>query len=212
MTLRMRLALPKIYPVTDTRISGLSHVEQATRLIDGGAKLIQLRDKHAAPRDFYEQVLECVRIAHKCGARIIVNDRADIALAADADGVHLGQDDLPCEKARILLGKNAIIGLSTHSVEQARLALNSPVDYIAIGPVFSTASKEKPDPVVGLDGLRAVRAVVGDTPLVAIGGIDEANLTSVFNAGADSAAMISSILSDAGGISSRLTHLTSQIA
>lgn len=203
--------LPKIYPITDTRISDISHVEQVRKLIAGGAELIQLRDKHASPREFYEQAIECVRIAHERGVRIIINDRADIALAAKADGVHLGQDDTPPEKARVLLGDNAIIGFSTHSVEQAKLAARLPIDYIAIGPIFATSTKENHDQIVGLDGLKEVKEAVGNVPLVAIGGIDESNLHEVFAAGADSAAMIGAIISDAEQITSQVTRLTSLI-
>jgi thiamine-phosphate pyrophosphorylase len=204
-------SLPKIYPITDTRLSGLSHVEQVQKLIAGGAELIQLRDKHASPREFYKQAVECVRIAHDQNVRIIVNDRADIALAAKADGVHLGQDDMPPEKARVLLGDKAIIGFSTHSVEQAKLAARLPIDYIAIGPIFATKTKENPDPIVGLDGLRDVKTTVGNLPVVAIGGIDESNLHEVFAAGADSAAMIGTIASDAEQIASQMARLTSLI-
>lgn len=204
-------SLPKIYPITDTRLSGLSHVEQVQKLIAGGATLIQLREKFASPLDFYEQAVECVRIAHKRNVRIIINDRADITLAAKADGVHIGQDDLPPETARILLDENAIIGFSAHTVEQAKRALSLPIDYIAIGPIFATSTKENPDPIVGLEGLKAVKAAVGNLPVVAIGGIDESNLREVFAAGAYSAAIIGAICSDAEQIASQMTQLISLI-
>ncbi len=207
----MRLSLPKIYPITDTRLSGLSHVEQFQRLITGGATLIQLRDKHAAPRDFYEQAVECVRIARESGVRIIINDRADIALAAKADGVHLGQDDMPPSKARVLLGENAVIGFSTHSVEQAKRAVGFPIDYLAIGPIFATTTKKNPDPIVGFDGLRALKAAIGSLPVVAIGGINETNVHSVFDAGADSVAIVSSIVSDAEKITANMVRLLSAV-
>ena len=129
-------------------------------------------------------------VARERGVRLIVNDRADVALALGADGVHLGQDDLPPEAARRLLGDDAIIGCSTHSVAQARRAARLPVDYVAIGPIFQTSSKENPDPVVGLDGLRRVRAEVGAAVrLVAIGGITRHNIADTLRAGADSAAL-----------------------
>lgn len=203
--------LPKIYPITDTRLSGISHVEQVQKLIAGGATLIQLRDKDATPRDFYEEAVKCVRIAHEHDVCIIINDRADIALAAKADGLHLGQDDMPPEKARDLLGRGAIIGFSTHSVEQAKLAAGFPIDYIAIGPIFATATKEKPDPIIGFDGLKAVKAAVRDVPLVAIGGINVTNFSEVLAAGADSAAMIGAIVSNAEKISSQLTRLNTLV-
>lgn len=204
-------SLPKIYPITDTRLSGLSHVEQVQQLIAGGATLIQLREKFASPLDFYGQAVECVRIAHKRNVRVIINDRADITLAAKADGVHIGQDDLPPETARILLGENSIIGFSAHTVVQAKRALSLPIDYIAIGPIFATSTKENPDPIVGLEGLKAVKAAVGNLPVVAIGGIDESNLREVFAVGADSAAIIGAICSDAEQIASQMTQLISLI-
>jgi thiamine-phosphate pyrophosphorylase len=171
--------------------------------------MIQLRDKHASPREFYRQAVECIRLANERDVRIIINDRADIALAAKAHGVHLGQDDMPPEKARVLLGEKAIIGYSTHSVEQAKLAASLPIDYIAIGPIFATSTKEVPEPVVGLDGLKAVRAAVGNLQIVAIGGINETNICEVFAAGADSAAIIGAIVSGGDKISVRMAHLIS---
>jgi thiamine-phosphate pyrophosphorylase len=191
----MSFELPKLYPVTDRRLSGLSHAEQVARLIEGGAAFIQLREKHLSPREFYSEAGEALKVARARGAKLIINDRADIALALGADGVHLGQDDVPPEAARALLGERAVIGFSTHSVEQAIAAARLPVDYIAVGPVFATKSKENPDPVVGLEGLRRVREAVGSIPLVAIGGVTRENAPSVLAAGADSVAVISALLS-----------------
>ncbi len=208
----MAFHIPKIYPITDTQISGLSHVEQAKRLIAGGAKIIQLREKRASSGEFFEAAIEVMQLAQPTGTRVIINDRADIALAAQADGVHLGQDDMPPEKARQLLGDHAIIGFSTHSVEQAVRAAKLPIDYIAIGPIFETNSKEDTNRTIGLDGLQAVWQAIGDMPLVVIGGIAEENLTSVFAAGADSAAMISSIIAKADSITQTMLHLTDQCA
>ena len=188
------LILPPVYPITDRMISGLSHVEQVRRLIDAGADFIQLREKHLSPREFFEQARKSVAYAHERGARIIINDRADIAAAAGADGVHLGQTDMPPIAARDFLGPDAIVGYSTHSVEQALEAVGFEVDYVAIGPAFATATKENPDPVVGVEGVAAVRARIGDLPLVAIGGIDISNLVEVLAAGASSAAVISAVL------------------
>src|SRR5205085_7557009 len=156
-------------PITDRRLSGLSHAEQVARLIDGGAAFVQLREKHLSPREFYEEAADASKVARSLGAKLIVNDRADIALAIGADGVHLGQDDMPPAAARSLLGEGAVIGFSTHSVEQAIAAARLPVDYIAVGPVFETTSKRNPDPVIGLEGLRRVRESVGPVTLVAIG-------------------------------------------
>ena len=191
----MSLELPKLYPITDRRLSGLSHAAQVARLIEGGAGFIQLREKHLSPREFYREAEDALKIARERGVRLVVNDRADIALALGADGVHLGQDDMPAAAARSLLGERAIIGCSTHSVEQAIEAAHMPVSYVAIGPVFATVSKEKPDPVVGLEGVRRVREAVGRSmPLVAIGGITRDNARSVLDAGADSVAVIGALL------------------
>lgn len=203
----MNFILPKIYPITDSAVSGLSSSEQVERLAAGGAKIIQLREKRSSAHDFYQSAVQAIEIARNRNIRIIINDRVDIALAASADGVHLGQDDLPAKYAREILGKNAVIGISTHSVEQFRIAMTLPVDYIAIGPIFPTKTKENPDNLVGLDGLRDVRSIVGKFPLVAIGGINHDNLASVFDAGADSAAIIGAILSDPSQIEQKIARL-----
>jgi thiamine-phosphate pyrophosphorylase len=203
----LKFSLPKIYPITDTGLSGLSHIDQVTRLIEGGASLIQLRDKTASSREFYTAAETVVQFARSRDARIIINDRVDIALAVGADGVHLGQDDLHPEYARKLLGEKAIIGFSTHSAQQARDAVQLPVDYIAIGPVFATSTKTDPDPIVGLDGVRSVRAIVGDRPLVAIGGIDRTNARSVLDAGADSVALIKDLVGNPTEIADRIRAL-----
>lgn len=192
----MSLDLPKVYPITDTHLSGLSHAEQVARLIEGGASLIQLRDKHAAPREFFREAAAALQVARAHNARLIINDRVDIALALKADGVHLGQTDLPVEVARSLLGKDAIIGFSTHNTQQAQLATSMPVDYIAFGPVFPTSTKQNPDPVAGLVALREVRAITRSLPLVAIGGITFANLLKAVDAGADSLAVIGALVAD----------------
>lgn len=192
----MSLDLPKVYPITDTHLSGLSHAQQVARLIEGGASLIQLRDKAAAPQEFYREAAAALQIARDHNARLIINDRVDIALALKADGVHLGQTDLPVEAARSLLGQDAIIGFSTHNIQQAKSATAMPVDYIAFGPVFQTSTKENPDPVAGLSALREVRAIIGSLPLVAIGGITLASAAEVLGAGADALAMIAELLAD----------------
>ena len=192
----MRLDLPKIYPITDTRLSGLSHAEQVARLIEGGASLIQLRDKLSAPREFYREAARALQIARDRGARLIINDRVDIALALKADGVHLGQTDIPVAAARRLLGKEAIIGFSTHNMEQAKLATNLPVDYLAFGPIFPTSTKENPEPVTGLVAMSEVATSKGRLPLVAIGGITLENAREVLKAGADTVAVITELIAD----------------
>ncbi len=186
--------LPRVYPLTDVQLSGLSHAEQVRLLSAGGASFVQLREKQAPALEFYEQAKAAVAVAVRSGVKVIINDRVDVALAAGAHGVHLGQDDIPPEAARRLLGSEAIIGYSTHTVEQAVGALAMPVDYIAIGPIFQTATKTDTSPVLGLEGLRAVRRATGDFPLVAIGGITHANAAEVIAAGADSVAVISALL------------------
>lgn len=133
----------------------------------------------------------------------MINDRVDIALMIGAAGVHLGQEDLPPQAARKLLGPNAIIGFSTHTLEQAVEAAKMPVDYIAFGPIFPTSTKENPDPTVGLERLREIREATGKIPLVAIGGITRENAASVFEAGADSIALISDLISHAATIASK---------
>ncbi len=198
---------PKLYPITDVLLSGLSHAEQVVRLGEGGATLIQLREKNLAPDEFQRQAAEALREARKRGIRIIINDRVDLALALKADGVHLGQTDLPPEAARRLLGVQAIIGFSTHNVEQARHALSFPVDYLAIGPIFTTSSKIRADPVVGLTTLRKVRRAIGEIPLIAIGGITAENAAQVFAAGIDTVAVISAVVADPEAISRRTKQL-----
>jgi len=137
----------------------------------------------------------------------MINDRVDVAIAVGAHGVHLGQDDLPPEAARKLLGETAIVGYSTHNVDQALEAVKLPIDYLAIGPIFPTTSKTDTFPVLGLEGLRAVRKAIGDFPLVAIGGITHANARDAVEAGADSVAVISALLSYPNRISEMTRHL-----
>jgi len=186
------MKLPKLYPITDRLLSGLSHAEQVARLCEGGATLVQLREKHLAPREFYREAGEALKVARTFGARLIINDRADIALAVAADGVHLGQDDLSVEEAREILGEEKIIGISTHSLDQFRAALETSADYIAVGPVFPTKTKENPAPVVGLDLVREAKKLT-DRPVVAIGGITVERAPEVIAAGADSVAVISAL-------------------
>jgi thiamine-phosphate pyrophosphorylase len=193
----------KLYPITDSQISGLSHADQVSLLSAGGASMIQLREKKLSPREFYVQAEHAVAVAHAAGVRVIINDRVDLAIAAKADGVHLGQDDLPPEAARKLLGPKAIIGFSTHNIEQVRRAACMPIDYIAIGPIFATTSKEKPEPTVGLEGLRQVRDVAGPFPVVAIGGITQTNAAAVISAGAAAIAVIGALLRQPEEISER---------
>lgn len=197
----MSFSLPKLYPITDISITKLSHLEQVKRLFAGGAEMVQLRDKYSSPKDFYESALAVMNFAKDKNLKIIINDRVDIALAVKADGVHLGQNDFPITNARQILGNSAVIGFSTHSIEQAIEAAKLPLDYIAIGPIFQTSTKENPDKVVGLNGLKSVKEAIGDFPLVAIGGIDFARSKEVLENGADSLAIISGLLQNPNNIS-----------
>jgi thiamine-phosphate pyrophosphorylase len=202
--------IPRLYAIIDpSQASGRPSVEVAKALLAAGVRLIQYRDKRASSRDLYasaQQVAECVRQA---GGIFIVNDRADIARAVDADGVHVGQDDLPVESARALLGPGKLVGYSTHVLEQVREADASSADYIAFGPIFPTASKANPDRVVGLSGLREARKATRK-PLVAIGGITLETARAVIEVGADSIAVISALVA-ASDILARAEEFLKQV-
>jgi thiamine-phosphate pyrophosphorylase len=182
------------YPIVDAAQSGpRSAVELADILLGAGAKLLQLRAKQLSTRAFID--LARVLHEHACrrGALLVVNDRADIAKLAGAAGVHLGQTDLPPADARRLLGPEALIGFSTHDVDQVRSAVaDGNMDYLAFGPIYPTTSKAEPDPCQGLDGLQRARAAT-TLPLVAIGGITPATARAVLAAGADAIAMIGAL-------------------
>ena len=202
----------RLYPLTDTRLSNLSHAEQVLRFSEGGARVVQLREKHLSSGEFYDQAAVAVRVGRARNVTIIINDRVDVALAVGADGVHLGQDDLPPDAARWLLGNQAIIGFSTHNLEQAVEATRLPLDYIALGPIFGTSSKENPDPPVGLVGLAQVRQAMGKIPIVAIGGINRENARQVIEAGADAVAVISALLVPSAEIVTRTRQLLSRLS
>lgn len=190
----MILSLPRLYPILDASffedISSLC--EAARELVAGGCHLLQYRNKSGNARQMLDQARE---LRARLGANItlIMNDRADLCLAAEFDGVHVGQDDLSPEAARRIIGASRWLGVSTHNPEQLAEADLTSADYLAIGPVFATSSKANPDPVVGLEGVRRARALTRK-PLVAIGGITRANARSVIEAGADSVAVISDLL------------------
>jgi thiamine-phosphate pyrophosphorylase len=197
----------RLYPLTDRQLSGLSHAEQVSQLAENGVTLVQLREKTLSPLEFFAEAKAALHIARESGMKIIINDRVDIALALKADGVHIGQEDLPPEAARCLLGADVIIGFSTHNPEQARLAAKLPVDYIAIGPIFATDTKRASHPPVGLPGLRLVRDAVGQIPLVAIGGITSLNCQDVLNAGADAVAIIKDLWFPPGLVAAQIKRL-----
>jgi len=184
----------RLYAILDVDLfrDGEALLAAARELAAGGVTLLQYRDKSGDAR----QMLEQARALKCClgdSVQLIMNDRADLALAAGFDGVHVGQEDLSAERARRLIGPSLMLGVSTHNSEQVVEADQTSADYIAIGPVFATASKSNPDPVVGLDGVRQARALTRKR-LVAIGGITRGNCRSVIDAGADAVAVISDLL------------------
>jgi thiamine-phosphate pyrophosphorylase len=188
------ILLPRLYAIVDSSAHELTQdlVAYAEELAAAGCTLLQYRNKSGNARVMLEQARE---LKEHLGdsVRLIMNDRADLCLAAEFDGVHVGQEDLSPESVREIIGPDRWLGVSTHNPEQLREADLTPADYLAIGPVFSTSSKDKPDPVVGLEGVRRARALTRK-PLVAIGGITRANAASVIEAGADSVAVISDLL------------------
>jgi thiamine-phosphate pyrophosphorylase len=196
----MGVMLPKLYAIVDAGCFasgenwGSAVVDHALALVAGGVTLLQYRSKTSSAREMLVQARELRRAIHS-HIRLVMNDRADLCLAAGFDGVHLGQDDLSPVDVRAIVGAAPLIGLSTHNPEQVRFADTLPVDYVAVGPVFSTARKRNPDPVIGLDGVHVARRLTAK-PLVAIGGITRANCQAVIDAGADSVAVISDLLSD----------------
>ena len=187
------ISVPLLYAIVDAAcFSSTEDLEIfAEELVAGGCTLLQYRNKSGNPRVMLEQARE---LKKRVGGavKLIMNDRADLCLATDFDGVHVGQEDLWPEAVRGLIGSR-IVGVSTHNPEQVAEAAASPADYVAIGPVFSTGSKLNPDPVVGLEGVRRARQLTAK-PLVAIGGITLENCREVRAAGADSVAIISALL------------------
>ena len=199
---------PPLYAITDAG-AGMSHAEQVARFLRGGARLIQIRDKRATALELFEAVVAALGLTRPAGALLVVNDRADVAVAAGADGVHVGQDDLPASAAREMLGPGRVVGVSTHTAGQAREAAGLPVDYVAVGPVFATPTKENPDPVVGLELVREARAITS-LPVVAIGGITLARARGVLDAGASSVAVIGDLRAGAS-IESRVAEYLAEL-
>lgn len=187
------LVLPPLYAILDPeQTQGRAAEDTLRQLLAGGAAIVQLRVKTMAPRNFLELARFARAETRAYGCKFIINDRVDVALACDADGVHLGQDDLPLAAGRKLVGQK-IVGVSTHDIEQARDAERKGADYIGFGPMFSTQTKNTGYAARGVEMLGKIRAVV-KLPIVAIGGINEQNVTQVWQAGADSAAIISDLL------------------
>ncbi|MGC1975700.1 MAG: thiamine phosphate synthase [Candidatus Sulfotelmatobacter sp.] len=196
------IVLPRLYPILDAGCfpNALGLITAAEELLSAGVTLIQYRNKSSNARVMLEQAHELSRqLRARATAphllKLIMNDRADLCLVAEFDGVHVGQDDLSLESVRSIIGPDRWLGVSTHNPEQLLEADRNSADYLAIGPVFSTSSKDRPDPVVGLEGVRRARHLTRK-PLVAIGGITRSNAASVIEAGADSVAVISDLLRD----------------
>ncbi len=189
----MRLVLPRLYVILDAALITSSEIDCALSLAEAGVRLLQYRNKSAPARQYLEWSRKLAEVLFPQGVSFFVNDRPDVAFLAGATGVHVGQDDLDVEQARQVMGRDKLVGVSTHNLEQFERAAASSADYIALGPIFSTSSKANPDPVVGLDLLRKVRALT-NKPVVAIGGITLERAASVIEAGADSVAVISGIL------------------
>jgi len=189
----MRLVLPRLYVILDAALISIPEKDCARNLVDAGVRLLQYRNKHASARQLFETSQELAAFLKPAGVQFIVNDRADVAALVGTDGVHVGQDDLGVEQAREVVGAGKLVGISTHNIEQFRAAAATSADYLAVGPVFATGSKENPDPVVGLGCVRQVHAMT-EKPIVAIGGITLETAAEVMDAGADSVAVISDIL------------------
>jgi thiamine-phosphate pyrophosphorylase len=191
------LTLPRFYPIVDSEIAarfGVEPLAAVSEILEAGAKILQFRHKGFFSR---ETVATIERIADRCrqaGVLFVVNDRADIARVVGA-GVHLGQEDLSPLSVRTIVGPETVIGFSTHNEPQLCDAAGEPADYLALGPIFGTRSKQNPDPVVGLEDLRRLRPLTS-LPLVAIGGITRANADRVLAAGADSVAVIGDLFPD----------------
>jgi thiamine-phosphate pyrophosphorylase len=189
------MKLPRVYPILDTGTLEAREFPLAravAALLEGGAGILQLRHKGHWGRAVFAEAREMARMCREAGALFIVDDRADIAMLLEAS-LHVGQDDLPPRDARRLLGSGAIIGFSSHNAPQVCAAGGEPVDYVAFGPVFPTASKRNPDPVTGIEALKECRALV-EKPLAAIGGVTRATAPSLWAAGADSVAVIGDLL------------------
>jgi thiamine-phosphate pyrophosphorylase len=190
--------LPRLYPILDTESlaeRGVAIQAAAAAFLEGGAGILQIRHKGHWNREVFESAKQVARLCREAGAPLMVNDRADFAMLLEA-GLHVGQDDLAPGDARGLLGPGAVIGFSSHNADQLSAAGSEPVDYVAFGPVFPTASKRNPDSVVGVEQIRRCRALV-EKPLVAIGGITLENALDAIRAGADSVAVIAGLLPQA---------------
>jgi thiamine-phosphate pyrophosphorylase len=195
-----------LYVITDAKLSrGRSHLEVAQAAIEGGASIIQFREKEMTTRELVETARSLKELTSQKGVPFIVNDRLDVALAVEADGVHVGQEDMPADMARQLIGPHKILGVSASTVEEALQAEKDGADYVSASPVFTTPTKPDTPPPTGLEGLRAIVEAV-NLPVIAIGGINEKNAAEVMEAGAQGVAVISAVVS-APDIAAAARHL-----
>ena len=188
-----RFVLPRLYVILDAALLAVPETECAQKHADAGVCMLQYRHKSASSRELLESSARLSGLLVPRGVTLIVNDRPDVVFLAGASGVHVGQEDLEVEQARSVVGPGKLVGVSTHNLKQFQRATATSADYIAVGPIFSTSTKERPDPVVGTEFIRQVRALT-NKPIVAIGGITLARASEVIQAGADSIAVISDIL------------------
>lgn len=202
-----RINLHPLYLITDRTTSSLNLTEITQKAVSAGIKTIQLREKNMTKKELYKEALSIRKFILKHRAAFIINDYVDIALAVNADGVHLGQEDMPIKEARKLLGENKIIGISTHSMKQALDAQRAGADYIGFGPIFKTTTKDAGKPK-GIKSLIEIKKHI-KIPVVAIGGITIDNVSEVFKSGADAAAVASGILS--GDIKRNIERFYQQI-
>jgi thiamine-phosphate pyrophosphorylase len=199
------MTLPSFYPILDTEAAnrrGIDVMDAAKHIAEAGARILQIRHKGFWSRGVFETLERVAELCRHAGITLVVNDRADLAMLVGA-ALHLGQDDLPPSAARRIVGGSTVIGFSTHNQAQLRAAAEEPADYLALGPIFGTASKANPDPVVGLDELWKLRPLTGK-PLVAIGGITRNNARAVLEAGADSVAVIGDLFPEDGDVGRRV--------
>jgi len=198
------MVLPRFYPILDTEVAlrrNEDPVTAAEQILEGGAKILQFRHKGFLSREAFTWLERIAELAQTAGATLVVNDRADLAKLFGA-ALHLGQDDLLPSVARRVVGMDTMVGFSTHNETQLRAACAEPADYLALGPIFGTLTKENPDPTVGQDELRRLRPI-SNRPMVAIGGMTLANAMQVLEAGADSVAVIGDLFPEDGSIRAR---------
>lgn len=203
-----RLDLPRFYPILDAGLllrAGLSIEGFAQELRDAGIRFLQYRDKDAPDDLLLQRAALLRRIFPPSDSCLILNDRVALVNSSRYEGVHVGQEDISPSDARAIVGPGVLIGVSTHSEQQLLAAADGPADYVAIGPVFATLSKQVPDPVVGIEGVRAARAITAK-PVVAIGGISRANCAAVIEAGADSVGVISDLIPRQGSFTGKIVE------